>query len=269
MPRPTSLNPPAAHALPAALGQSSRPKPPLTSSQVSWLDARSAQLRAFDMHELLIRSAISARAHGDHLRRLRLAGRRSRAAARCGRSARTARQITASNLNERLGLERPRRRVPGTRRYPRRSPRTAPDRFRLPAALRGQRLPRAAHPARPGPRAPGTGATGNPSRPRPSGGPTCERLLASSQQQDRLIDALLTLARSETGLSTRGSFELSTVIDIGPAQPRTRQRGRRDFASRPRSARPPSAATTGWSRDWCATWSTTRSGTTSPLGGST
>jgi signal transduction histidine kinase len=42
---------------------------------------------------------------------------------------------------------------------------------------------------------------------------TCERLLASSQQQDHLIDALLTLARSQGGLSTCASFELSTVID--------------------------------------------------------
>ena len=42
---------------------------------------------------------------------------------------------------------------------------------------------------------------------------TCERLLASSQQQDRLIEALLTLARSEGALNRREPFELGTVID--------------------------------------------------------
>jgi signal transduction histidine kinase len=48
---------------------------------------------------------------------------------------------------------------------------------------------------------------------------TCERLLASSQQQDRLIDALLTLARSEAGAARHEEFELSEVIDnvlLGP-----------------------------------------------------
>jgi signal transduction histidine kinase len=42
---------------------------------------------------------------------------------------------------------------------------------------------------------------------------TCERLLASSQQQDRLIEALLTLARSEGAISRHEPFELGHVID--------------------------------------------------------
>jgi signal transduction histidine kinase len=42
---------------------------------------------------------------------------------------------------------------------------------------------------------------------------TCERLLVSTQQQDRLIQALLTLARSEAGVARNDSFELSAVID--------------------------------------------------------
>lgn len=42
---------------------------------------------------------------------------------------------------------------------------------------------------------------------------TCERLLTSSQQQHRLIDALLTLARTEGALSRREPFELGVVID--------------------------------------------------------
>jgi signal transduction histidine kinase len=42
---------------------------------------------------------------------------------------------------------------------------------------------------------------------------TCERLLASSQQQHRLIDALLTLARSEAALERSESCELSEIVD--------------------------------------------------------
>jgi signal transduction histidine kinase len=42
---------------------------------------------------------------------------------------------------------------------------------------------------------------------------TCERLLASSQQQHRLIDALLTLARSEAALERSEPCELSEIVD--------------------------------------------------------
>jgi signal transduction histidine kinase len=42
---------------------------------------------------------------------------------------------------------------------------------------------------------------------------TCERLLASSQHQDRLIDALLTLARSEGDLDRHECVDLAAVID--------------------------------------------------------
>jgi signal transduction histidine kinase len=42
---------------------------------------------------------------------------------------------------------------------------------------------------------------------------TCERLLASSQQQQRLIEALLTLARSDRGLERHERCELGAVID--------------------------------------------------------
>jgi signal transduction histidine kinase len=42
---------------------------------------------------------------------------------------------------------------------------------------------------------------------------TCERLLASSQHQDRLIEALLTLARSEAPLHRDEPFELGVVIE--------------------------------------------------------
>jgi signal transduction histidine kinase len=42
---------------------------------------------------------------------------------------------------------------------------------------------------------------------------TCERLLASSQQQARLIEALLALARSEGALDRREQCELGAVVD--------------------------------------------------------
>ena len=42
---------------------------------------------------------------------------------------------------------------------------------------------------------------------------TCERLLASSQQQERLIEALLTLARSNAGVERRERLDLGTLVD--------------------------------------------------------
>jgi signal transduction histidine kinase len=42
---------------------------------------------------------------------------------------------------------------------------------------------------------------------------TCQRLLTSSQQQDRLIDALLTLARSEQDLDRQTPVDLGAVVD--------------------------------------------------------
>ncbi|MBV9382838.1 MAG: HAMP domain-containing protein [Streptosporangiaceae bacterium] len=40
---------------------------------------------------------------------------------------------------------------------------------------------------------------------------TCERVLAASQQQERLIEALMILARSQRGLDRREPFDLATV----------------------------------------------------------
>jgi signal transduction histidine kinase len=42
---------------------------------------------------------------------------------------------------------------------------------------------------------------------------TCERLLASSKQQDRLIDALLTLARSEAAVEPHDHVDLRPLVD--------------------------------------------------------
>jgi signal transduction histidine kinase len=42
---------------------------------------------------------------------------------------------------------------------------------------------------------------------------TCEELLATSRQQEQIIQALLTLARSQRGLEHRESFDLATVTE--------------------------------------------------------
>ena len=123
-----------------------------------------------------------------------------------------ARRITASNLHERFGLDGPddefrelaatlddllarlqasfdsQRRFVGNASHELRTPLTL-DRALLERALR---------------------------RPEPSQAfwrDTCERLLASSRQQERLIDALLTLARSERALDRCGPVDLAPIID--------------------------------------------------------
>ena len=41
----------------------------------------------------------------------------------------------------------------------------------------------------------------------------CERVVASTEEQERLLDALLTLARSEAGVGPGGSFDLAAVVE--------------------------------------------------------
>jgi signal transduction histidine kinase len=208
---------PSVPALSAARGtaqvvaQAPLPKPPLTTSQVAWLAAQSGALRAFDMHELLIRSGIA----------LGLMAVISIAlgwlvAGRVLRPVRTissaARRIGASNLDQRLSLDGPDDefrelaatlngllgRLEAAFDSQRRFVSSASHELRTPLTLDRALLERAL-------RQPGS-----------AGGlwrATCERLLVSSRQQDRLIDALLALARSEGGISSREPFELSAVID--------------------------------------------------------
>jgi signal transduction histidine kinase len=175
------------------------------------LAGQAARAHAFEMHELLIRSGIA----------LGLTAVISIAlgwlvAGRVLRPVRTitatARRIGASNLHERLHLDGPddefrelaatldgllgrleasfgtQRRFAANASHELRTPLTL-DRALLERALRAPDPDHAFWRA------------------------TCERLLASSQQQHRLIDALLTLARSEGGLSTHEPFELSALID--------------------------------------------------------
>jgi signal transduction histidine kinase len=56
---------------------------------------------------------------------------------------------------------------------------------------------------------------------------THERVLATGRQQQRLLDALLTLARGETGLDRKVPFDLAEVVDevLGRCQPEADGRG--------------------------------------------
>jgi signal transduction histidine kinase len=190
---------------------------PLKPSFPPHLQAEIAQLHAFEMHELLIRSGIA----------LGLTAMLSVAlgwlvAGRVLRPVRTisatARRISARNLNERLSLDGPDDefrelaatldglldRLQASFESQRRFVANASHELRTPLTLDRALLERALLKLEP------TQAFWR---------ATCERLLASSEQQDRLIDALLTLARSEAGPRSCEAFELATVINsvlLGP-----------------------------------------------------
>jgi signal transduction histidine kinase len=201
----------------AAPGQSPAPLgfscgvPGKPSCEELRLLARAAQLHAFELHELLIWSAIA----------LGLVAVLSVAlgwvvAGRVLRPMRTisatARQIGASNLNQRLRLDGPDdefrelavtlngllARLQASFESQRRFVANASHELRTPLTLDRALLERALCHPQP------TNALWH---------ATCERLLVSTQHQDRLIQALLTLARSEAGVARCESFELSTVID--------------------------------------------------------
>jgi signal transduction histidine kinase len=180
------------------------------SSQKAKLLTQEAQLHAFDLHELLIWSALALAFVAVLSVALGwlVAGRVLRPVRAISA---TARQIGASNLHERLRLEGPddefmelaatldglldrleasfdsQRRFVASASHELRTPLTL-DRALLERVLRSPQPTQAFWRA------------------------TCERLLVSSQQQDRLIQALLTLARSEAGVGRSESFELAAVI---------------------------------------------------------
>jgi signal transduction histidine kinase len=180
-------------------------------AQAAKLQAEITQLRVLEQHELLTRSGIA----------LGLTALLSVAlgwviAGRVLRPVRTisttARRLGASNLNERLALDGPDdefrelaatlngllARLEASFDSQRRFVASASHELRTPLTLDRVLLERALR---------------HPAPDEDFWRATCERLLASSQQQDRLIDALLTLARSEGGLGARESFELAAVID--------------------------------------------------------
>ena len=103
---------------------------------------------------------------------------------------------------------RPRRRAHRARPNARRPLRTPRSVVRVPAPFRGQRLTRAADPTRrPAHAAPG-GAR-RPRRQRRDLRAACEEALQLGEQQERLIDALLTLATSERGVEHWEPFDLA------------------------------------------------------------
>lgn len=183
----------------------------VTPSQLAQLRDEGTQLHAFDMHQLLVGSAIALGVMavvsvalgwfvaGRVLRPVRIISA-------------TAREIGASNLNERLNLDGPDdefrelastldgllERLETSFDSQRRFVANASHELRTPLTLDRALLER---------------ALGRTEPDQEFWRTTCERLLASSQQQDRLVEALLTLARSESGVHRLESFELSSAID--------------------------------------------------------
>jgi signal transduction histidine kinase len=189
----------------------SEEKAHLSSSQLAELKSQAEKLHAFDMHELLIRSALAL-----GLMSVIAVGLGWLVAGRVLRPVRTisatARQIGASNLQERLSLDAPDdefrelavtlndllSRLEASFDSQRRFVANASHELRTPLTLDRALLERALR---------------NPQPAQILWRSTCERLLASSQQQDRMIEALLTLARSEGGVRRFESFDLSSAID--------------------------------------------------------
>lgn len=181
------------------------------ASRLLTREVQEAQLRAFELHELRIWSAIAL-----GLVAVLSVGLGWLVAGRVLRPVRTisatARKIGASNLNQRLPLDGPDdefrglaatlngllARLQGSFDSQRRFVASASHELRTPLTLDRALLERALRHPEP------TQALWR---------TTCERLLVSTQQQDQLIQALLTLARSEAGVTKSESFELAAVID--------------------------------------------------------
>jgi signal transduction histidine kinase len=183
----------------------------LTPAQGAHLQAQVAHLHDVAMHQLLIRSGITLAVMAVISIALGwlMAGRVLRPVRTINAAAR---QIGASNLHERLSLDGPDdefrelaatlddllERLQASFDSQRRFVANASHELRTPLTLDRALLERALR------------------KPEPTQvfwRATCERLLASSQQQDRLIDALLTLARSEGALDRQELCELEGVID--------------------------------------------------------
>jgi signal transduction histidine kinase len=93
-----------------------------------------------------------------------------------------------------------------------------------------------------------------------------QRVLEAGRQQERLIEALLTLARSERGLDEREPFDLAF---IAAAALHARKPNSAACTFMPRSSRPRPPATRASPSGWSPTCSTTRSATTSHTATST
>ena len=183
----------------------------LTPAQGAHLQAQVTRLHDLAMQRLLIRSglALAVMAVISIALGWLMAGRVLRPVRTINAAAR---RIGASNLHERLSLDGPDdefrelgatlddllERLQGAFDSQRRFVANASHELRTPLTLDRALLERALR------------------KPAPSQAlwrATCERLLASSQQQDRLIDALLTLARSEGAVDRREHVDLGALVD--------------------------------------------------------
>jgi signal transduction histidine kinase len=183
----------------------------LSTAQTAHLQAQVTHQHDVALHRLLIRSGLTLAGMAVISIALGwlMAGRVLRPVRRITAAAR---RIGASNLHERLSLDGPDdefrelaatlddllARLQGSFDTQRRFVANASHELRTPLTLDRALLERALRKAEP------TEALWR---------ATCERLLASSQQQARLIEALLTLARSEGAIDRRECVELGAVID--------------------------------------------------------
>jgi signal transduction histidine kinase len=183
----------------------------LTPSQGARLQAAATHLHDVAMHRLLVGSGLTLAVVAVLSIALGwlLAGRVLRPVRAINAAAR---QIGASNLDDRLSLDGPDdefrelaatlddllERLQGSFDSQRRFVANASHELRTPLTLDRALLERALR---------------NPEPTEAFWRATCERLLVSSQQQDRLIEALLTLARSEGAVDRRDCFDLGAIID--------------------------------------------------------
>ena len=114
-----------------------------------------------------------------------------------------ARAISEDNLSRRLNVPGPGDELKDLGRHHRRPARTAPSRVQRPAPVRRQRLPRAAHPAHPDRARCCRWPSPTRTPPWPADRSVCEDVLEAGEHQEQLIEALLTLARSQRGLDRR------------------------------------------------------------------
>jgi signal transduction histidine kinase len=193
----------------------------LTPTEGADLQAQVTHLHDLAMHQLLIRSGLTLAVMAVISIALGwlMAGRVLRPVRTISAAAR---RIGASNLHERLSLDGPDDEF-------RELAATLDDLLeRLQAAFDSQRrfVANASHELRTPltlDRALLERALRKPKPTEPFWRTTCERLLASSQQQDRLIDALLTLARTEGAVGRRECLDLGPVIDKVLLSPGTRR----------------------------------------------
>jgi len=183
----------------------------LTPAQGAHLQAQVTHLHDVAMHRLLIRSGLTLAVMAVISIALGwlMAGRVLRPVRTINAAAR---RIGASNLHERLSLDGPDdefrelaatlddllERLQGAFDSQRRFVANASHELRTPLTLDRALLERALRKSEP------TEAFWR---------ATCERLLASSQQQDRLIEALLALARSDGAVDRRECFDLGALVD--------------------------------------------------------